>query len=88
MKWIQSVWAKGPLKKLRAVWKTSIYFNSEESEEADFKEFIADIADLDVSDGFHPEHTDFLRGEDMVKTLIDLALRYQAPSSSAKRKEE
>ena len=84
MKWIESVWAKGPLKKLRAdgaVLKTR-YFISEVSEEDDFRAFIADLGDLEVSDGFHPEHQDFLRGEAMAETLIALALKYQGKRSN------
>ena len=95
MKWIESVWAQGPLEKLRAVWKTSIYFRlerfrsgdgSEDTEEADFKKFLGNLAELDVPDDVDPTHDDFNRGEVKADKLIAMAEKYQAPSSSARRK--
>ena len=86
MKWIDTVWAQGPLKKLRAVWKASDYFKTEGTEQADFQEFIGPLADLDVPDRCFPSHEDFLRGEEMVRDLITVADRYPKQAQKKGRK--
>ena len=86
MKWIDTVWAQGPLKKLRAMWKASDYFKTEGTEQADFQEFIGPLADLDVPDRCLPSHEDFLRGEEMVRDLITVADRYPKQAQKKGRK--
>ena len=59
---------------------------SEDTEEADFKKFLGNLAELDVPDDVDPTHDDFNRGEVKADKLIAMAEKYQAPSSSARRK--
>jgi hypothetical protein len=76
IRWIDSPNAKGPIARMQMLWKSSLYFSSEEGAFYKFMEEF-DLSGLKIPYPCPCSHEDFEKGMTAAEKLIDMLKRYQ-----------
>ena len=84
VRWIDSPNAKGPIARMQNLWKSSLYFSSEEGAFHKFMEEF-DLSGLKIPYPCPCSHEDFVKGLTAADQLIDMLKKYQNEEFSLMR---